>query len=156
MEVQARHQQKLAVLVDADHASCDTKRKSMSCYHIHLECLIETRSVRQAMVALSKGESEFYAWNMGCAAGMLVMSCFEWCAVGPSDVDGRTRHPLRLIVCQRNDEEVWSGANQTHGYTTLVVARELGKGLFGPKRTDTSMNTVDVGTKYLSATTRRT
>ena len=50
-------------------------------------------------------------------------------AVGTSDDDGQARDLLGLIVCQRNDEEVRSGANQTRGYVTRVVARELEKRL---------------------------
>ena len=46
-------------------------------------------------------------------------------AVGTSDDDGLARDPVGLIVCQKNNEEVWSRATQTHGYATLVVAREL-------------------------------
>ena len=65
-----------------------------------------------------------------------------------------SRDLLGVIVCQRNDENIWS---DTRGYATLVVARELGK----KKRwvwaeSDTGMNTADMGTKYLSATTRTT
>ena len=55
-------------------------------------------------------------------------------AIGASHVDGTTEDVLGLIVCQRNDEEVWSGANQTHGYTTTVVARPLGKGSIRAQR----------------------
>ena len=57
-------------------------------------------------------------WNVGD-------ELLEAFAFGPSDVDGQTRDPLGLIVCQSNDEEVWIGANHTNGYETLVVAREL-------------------------------
>ena len=46
------------------HVSDETTRKSVSCYHIYLEhCLIETQSARQATVAMSSGEPEFYALN---------------------------------------------------------------------------------------------
>ena len=76
---------------------------------------------------LSSGKSGFYARNTGCAAGILVMSCLKGDAVGASSVDGQTRGLLGLIVWQRNDEEVWTGTNQTHGYVTLMVARELKK-----------------------------
>ena len=33
-----------------------------------------------------------------------------WDAVGAPHVDWQTRDPLGLIVCQRNDEEIWSGS----------------------------------------------
>ena len=47
-----RPQQKMAVLADANHASDETTRKSMSCHHIFLEQrLVETQSARQAAVA---------------------------------------------------------------------------------------------------------
>ena len=63
-----RPQQKLAVLMDADHASDETTRKSMSCYHKNLgQCLVEIQLARQAIAALSSGESEFYAFTMGSA-----------------------------------------------------------------------------------------
>ena len=53
---------------------------------------------------------------MGCAGGLLVMSwLLERGAVGPSDVDGQTRDLFGLIVCQRNDEEVWSESNTWKG-----------------------------------------
>ena len=39
-----------------------------------------------------------------------------------------------LIVCQKNDEEVRSGAIQTLGYATLVVARELKKRIARARR----------------------
>ena len=114
-----KHQEKVALLVVADHASDETTRKRISCYHIYLELgLIETQSARQATVALSSGELEFYAQNMGCAAVVLVIN-----------VDGQTRDPLGLLACQRSDEEIWSGADQTHGYATLLVTRKLEKGL---------------------------
>ena len=57
---------RLTVFVDADHASDD-----MSCYHIHLRhCMIQTQSAREATVALSSSESEFYALNMGCSSNI--------------------------------------------------------------------------------------
>ena len=50
MAVQAwQNQQQLAVLVDVDHVSDETTRKTMSCYLTFWEhCLIETQSARQA------------------------------------------------------------------------------------------------------------
>ena len=75
--------QKLAVLVDADHASDETTRKSVPWYHTYLgQCLIET----QRTVALS---SEFHALNVGCAAGMLAMSCMRWMQLEHPTLTGR-------------------------------------------------------------------
>ena len=54
--------------------------------------------------------------------------------IGAFDVDGKTGDLLGLIVCQRNDDEVWSRANQTHEYATLVVARDLRKRLVWAQR----------------------
>ena len=73
------------------------------------------------------------------------MSCLRKCAVGTSDVDGQTRDLLALFVCHRNDEEVWNGANQTHGHATRVVARELEQKLVWAQRDSTSMNTANMG-----------
>ena len=88
---------------------------------------------------------------MGCAAGLLVMSwLLERDAVGPSDVDGRIRDLLGLIVCQRNDEEVWSEPSSME--TRRLWSHErIRNGMFGLNLIDT--NTANVGTKYLSATT---
>ena len=73
-------------------------------------------------------------------------------AVGPSDVDGQTRDLLGLIVCQRNDEELWSESNSME--TRHLWSHEsLRNGMFGLNVIDT--NTANIGTKYLSATTRR-
>ena len=58
----------------------------------------------------------------------------ERAAVGTSDVTELTRDLPGLIVRQRNDEEVWSGVNQTHGYATLVVERKLKKRLVRAQR----------------------
>ena len=64
--------------------------------------------------------------------------------------------------------EIYSGSspargttvNQTHGCATLVFTRQLEKSLLGLNVTNTSMNTTmntaDMGTRCLSATTRRT
>ena len=76
---------------------------------------------RQIWIQLEVGHR--CCWNV-------VQELIERDAVGTLDVDGQTRDLLGLIVCQRNDEEVWSGANQTHGYATIVVPREL-KNKFG-------------------------
>ena len=46
------------------------------------------------------------------------------------NVDGQTRDLLGLLACQRSDAEIWSGADQTHGHATLVVALELKKSFF--------------------------
>ena len=43
-------------------------------------------------------------------------------AVGACDVDGLDH---RLRTRRLPEEEIWSEANQTHGYGTLVVPREL-------------------------------
>ena len=62
--------QKLAVLVEADHASDETTRNGISCYHTYLAlCLIETQSASQEAFALSSGKSEVYALNMGVHCG---------------------------------------------------------------------------------------
>ena len=67
----------------------------MSCYHIYLgHCMVETQSARLATDALSSGESEFYDLNMGCAAGILVMSCFKEMQLEHLAATGRP-------VCQR-------------------------------------------------------
>ena len=58
----------------------------------------------------------------------------ERSAVGTSDVGGQNRDLLGFVVCQRNDEVVWSGSNQTHGYATFWIARELEKRLVRAQR----------------------
>ena len=60
--------------------------------------LVETQSARRSTVALSSGESSFYALNIGCAAGALVVSCTK----------GMQSH--RLPEEQRDGLE-WSDSN---------------------------------------------
>ena len=48
-------------------------------------------------------------------------------------IDGQARDLLGLIVCCRDDGEIWSEANRAHGYATRVLVRELEKGLAGAK-----------------------
>ena len=108
-----RLQPKSAVLVDAAH--------------VLEHCVVESQSTRQATVALSSDEFALFALNVGCVAGMLLESCLKGMQLGPLDIDRQTRDLLGLIVCQRNDEEVWCGAEQTHGYATLLVRTELKK-----------------------------
>ena len=92
-----RPQQKLTVPVDADHGSDETTRTSMSCCHVHLvHWYIETHSACQAMVALSSDESEFRAWDMGCAAGMMVMSCLKGVQLEHLTLKGQTLDLLGL------------------------------------------------------------
>ena len=59
-------------------------------------------------------ESAIYAFEHGMRCWNVGDELFERDAVGTSDVDGQTRELPGLIVCHRNDEEAWSGANQTH------------------------------------------
>ena len=88
--------------VDADHGSDETTRKSMSCHHRYLgHCLIETQSARQATVALSSGESEFYALNLGCVAGMLVIRFLKGMQLEHLTLTGRPEI--------YSDDEVWVG-----------------------------------------------
>ena len=136
------------MFVDADHASDETTRKSMSCCHTNLSwCLIDSQQARQATVALSSGESELCALSMGCAAGMLVMSCWKGTQLEASDVDvDGPEMCTDSSFCQRKDEAVRSGANRTHGHATkrLVLAqRDRHKHEYGRR-------------KFFSSTTRRT
>ena len=113
---------------EVDHVSDETTRKSVSCYHIYLEhCLIETQSARQAAVALSSGESEFYALKVECVSGMLVISCLKEQQLEHLTSTRQTRDPLGLVACQRNGEEVWSGAKPTWIRDTGGRSRAQGK-----------------------------
>ena len=88
------------------------------------QCLIETQPARQATVAFVIGRVRALRFENGDAL-LVGDELLEKDAVGASNSDRQTRDLLELIVCQRTDEEVWSGANLTHGCATLAVAREL-------------------------------
>ena len=95
------------------HVSDETTRKSVSCYHIYLEhCLIETQSARQATVAMSSGEPEFYALN-GMRFQNVGDQLLGRAAVGTSDVDKadqRSSRTRRLPEERRRGME-WSETN---------------------------------------------
>ena len=100
---------------------------------LFLGALLDQDSARQATAALSAGEYEFNASNVG-RCWNVGEELLENIAIGTSDGDGQTGDLLGLIVCQRNGEEVWSGANETQGYATHVVAREPDKRLVRAQR----------------------
>ena len=111
--------------------------KSMSCYHRNLaHCLTETQSVRQAVVALSSGESEYFALNMGCAAGVLVMKreIFSY----SSSARGTTKGSGVERIKHMDTRHLWSPESLRRGFFRLNVI-------------NTSMITADMGSKYLSA-----
>ena len=143
--------------VDVDHAHDETTDKIMSCYPRYLgHCLIENQSARQATVALSSGESELCALCMGCAAGLLVMSCLKGMQLEHLTLTGRP------MIC--SDSSSASGTTKRSGAERikhmgprhLWSKESLRKYSFGLNVIDTSANTADMGTKYVSATTRRT
>ena len=147
--------QKLYVLVDADHASDEVSRKSMSCYHLYFGGhLIETQSARQQSIALSSGESEFYAMSLGCAAGMLAFNCLNAMDLVHLTTTGKPEiysdsSAARGLVKR-------SGVGRIkHLETRHLWSQEcLRLKLFGLNTVDATMNTADLGTKYLSAATR--
>ena len=68
----------LVVYTDSDWASDTRTRKSMSCYvEMFGKHMIESSCARQATVALSSGEAEFYALTRGVAAGIMSQQIWE-------------------------------------------------------------------------------
>ena len=125
-----KSQQKLARLVDAVHAV--ERRRANSCRvltYTQVHCLMETLVSSPSNGCFVIGRFRVLRIGLGMRCWDVGDGPLEKDAVGASNVDGQTRDQLGLIVCYRNDEVIWSWANQRHGYATLVVARELGKGL---------------------------
>ncbi|CAE6957274.1 RE1 [Symbiodinium sp. CCMP2592] len=68
----------LVVYTDSDWASDTRNRKSMSCYvEMFGKHMIESSCARQAAVALSSGEAEFYALTRGVVAGVMSQQIWE-------------------------------------------------------------------------------
>ena len=62
---------RLDVHVDSDHAGCKVTRKSTTCVVVRIgKHLIRFYSLTQAVIALSSGESEFYAMTKGAAIAL--------------------------------------------------------------------------------------
>ena len=68
----------LVVFTDSDWASDTRTRKSMSCYvEMFGKHMIEASCARQATVALSSGEAEYYALTRGIAAALMSQQVWD-------------------------------------------------------------------------------
>ena len=137
MEVQSSQtRQKLALPVDVDHASDETTRSSMSCCWKCLgHCLIETQSARQATVASSFSESEFYVVHMGMRCWSAGDELLGRDAVGASSVDWLTTCPLGLILPDERRRGLDRGESNTWIRDTQIL-RKCG---FVPNMLDTCL-----------------
>ncbi|CAE7927931.1 RE1, partial [Symbiodinium sp. KB8] len=136
----------LVLYTDSDWAQDPRTRKSMSGYvEMFGRHMIETSCARQATVALSSGEAEYYALTRGVAAGR--MSQQIWQIVG---------YELPLIA--KTDSTAGKGIAQRKGVGKLkhLELRELWlqsyvqDGKVQIRKEPTATNVADLGTKALN------
>ena len=136
----------LVVYTDSDWAQDPKTRKSMSGYvEMFGSHMIETSCARQATVALSSGEAEYYALTRGVAAGR--MSQQIWEIIG-----------YKLPLVAKTDSSAGKGIAQRKGVGKLkhLEIRELWlqdyvqQGKVQIRKEPTATNVADLGTKALN------
>ena len=134
-------------LADADHASDEETRRSVSCSQEFFGGhLIDCEAIRQACIALSSGESEFYALIL-CSARVMVLHSllqgFGFTSLATPEAYSDSS-AARGIAGR-------SGVGRIKHMVTrhlwLQEARATGRIVI--KVIDTVQNTSDLGTKYL-------
>ena len=146
---------KCYVLCDADHASDEETRRSTSSAQAFVgQNMIDTESIKQQVIALSSGEAEFYAIGLGAASGLFLWEVIE--GIGFADAFNIKKptvysdSPAARGACMR------SGAGRLkHIQTRFLWTQEaVAINRMALECIDTSLNTADIGTKYVDAATR--
>ena len=134
-------------LADADHASDEETRRSVSCSQEFFGGhLIDCEAIRQACIALSSGESELYALTL-CSARVLFLHSllqgfgFSHLATPEAYSDSSA---ARGIAGRSGVGRIKHMATR---HLWLQEARATGRIII--KVIDTIQNTSDLGTKYL-------
>ena len=135
---------------DADFAGCTTSRKSTSSSIVFFgKHLLRSSSTTQSVIALSSGESEFYA-AVKAASVLLGMKAMM------NDLGVNLKTPIKLYV----DSTACLGAAGRRGAgrirhiatSTLWLQNAVGEGRIALAKVLGTENPADLGTKVLSGT----
>lgn len=136
----------ITVLTDADWATNPENRRSVDCVHIYFgKSLIESSSCTQQVVALSSGESEFYGLLRGAACALQIRELLKEMKL---DMTARvlTDSAAARGVVRRSG----SGRVKHLEARWLWIQERVRSGDVVIDCVDTSLNTSDIGTKFLT------
>lgn len=136
------------VCTDSDHAGCLKTRKSTSCaMTFHGKHLIRSTATTQGVIALSSGESEFYAAVKGASSGLgMVNMCL--------DMGMTIEKPVKLLV----DATAGIGIASRRGVgrirhihtPSLWLQRSVHNRRVAMDKIPGKINPADVGTKFVN------
>ena len=141
----------IVVTVDADHAGCSATRRRTSSGVIQVnDHVLSEWSTTQSTVALSSGESDFVAIVKGIVMGLFAKNL----------LNDRGWNIAEVMVLSDSSagrgmaSKLGVGRRSKHLETKSLFAQHLTKdGLVTLETVHTKVNTADIGTKYLDATT---
>ena len=139
--------ERLHVFVDSDHAGCLKTRKSTSCTMVFFgKHLLRSSSTTQGVIALSSGESEFYAAVKGASIGLGSV-----CMIRDLGVD--LKKPIAECLDATAGIGIASrkGAGRIRHIHTpcLWMQRAVNEGRIELKKVPTEKNPADAGTKHV-------
>jgi hypothetical protein len=143
------------VLADSDHATDTRSRKSITSVHVfHGRHLIDADGGFQQVIAISSGEAEFYAIGRGAANGILLVNILKECGCEPKSPQARIFSDSSAArgMCKRTGV----GKVKHMQVRFLWVQERVATKEISIESIDTTLNTADLGTKYLDAGTRAT
>jgi hypothetical protein len=135
------------VCTDSDHAGCLKTRKSTSgCYVFHGKHLLRASSTTQGVIALSTGESEFYAAVKGASVGLGTVNMWH-------DMGVQITQPVKLLV----DATAGIGIASRRGVgrirhlhtPSLWIQRAIHDGRIAMDKIAGEENPADAGTKHI-------
>ena len=143
----------IVLTVDADHAGCSATRRRTSSGVIQVnDHVLSESSTTQSTVALSSGESEFVAVVKGIMMGLFAKNLMNDRGWNIAEVLVRSDSSAGRGMASR----LGVGRRSKHLETKSLLAQHLIKdGLVTLETVHTKVNTADIGTKYLDATTMR-
>ena len=140
----------LAAYSDADFAGCLKSRKSTSCSLVFFGGhLLRASSTTQGVIALSSGESEFYAAvkSASVSLGMKAMV---------ADLGVNLKTPIKLYVdstaCMGAAGRRGAGRIRHIATSTLWLQNAVGEGRIALAKVLGTANPADIGTKVLGGT----
>jgi hypothetical protein len=145
-DYQEKMPNEVTILTDADWATNPENRRSVDCVHIYFgKSLIEASSCTQQVVALSSGESEFYGLLRGAACGLQVRELLK-----EMGLDMAARVLTDSAAARGVVRRTGSGRVKHLEARWLWIQERVRSGDVVVGCVDTSLNTSDLGTKFLT------